>query len=160
MAEKKYKILARGSFGIRHCRLYRTDDHLLQVSGTYIEEYRKFYFREIKGALIQRHKVKNRVAAVTLGSLTLLSILLLNFSDPVAWGFGVFCSAITLILLLYFLPALLTGGFASLYLVTAVQHGRITAVSSFRKARKVVRFIESQLELEQPERSPQAVAPL
>lgn len=145
MAAKKYKRIARGSNSLERCYLYATEDHLLQVTGSYTEEYRRFYYKDIKGALIQEHTVKNRVCAGVLIALIALCVLLFASGSEIALGFGAFFSVVTFVLLLLLLPTLVTGGFATLYLVTSVQQEKVSAVSGRRKARKVVHKIEDRL---------------
>ncbi len=150
MADKKYKLIARGGSAMQRCRLYRADDHLLHVTGTYIEEYRKFYYSDIRGALIQENKKKSWIAALSIALFIAISVLLFTIGDSPAVPLGIFCSIIAAILVLYLAPTLVSGGFASLYIVTSVQHGRVAAVKSRRKARKVVGIIQQQLKLNQP----------
>lgn len=145
MAAKKFKKIAQGSTSFQRSRLYATEDHLLQVVGSYSEEYRRFYYKDIKGALIQDDTLKTRVCAGFLIALIIICVLCFVRGSDIAIGFGVFFSVVTFVVMLAVLPTLLTGGYASLFLVTSVQHEKVAAVSGRRKARKVIFQIQDRL---------------
>jgi hypothetical protein len=136
----KLKRIARSAMGT-HMSLYQADDHLLLVEGSYMEEYRRFYFRDIKAALM-RPRPSHAVAGFLLVLAVLGLGLLFQAGDvnEMAWvsyllGFAFFGR------LLY---VLFTGGYCEFYLNTAAQQTRIVGVGNVAKARKITALIAEQ----------------
>src|ERR1700742_3857011 len=111
MADIVYKRLTRARTGFSVAVLARTSlwlgpDHLLRIeSNGYSESYKRFYFRDIQGFIVQR-TTRARSVSISLGAVTfLLLFLTVITSDPDGRTAMLIAMAIFgLILLFYVLP--------------------------------------------------------
>lgn len=135
-----YRKLATGASPVSRTRLYRGSDHLLLVEGTYMEEYRRFFFKDIQAAIW----VPNRVHASALGFFGTALIaggiaFRLSLLPEPAWYFIV----PGLLVWLRLIYVLMRGGYCTFYLHTAAQYTRILGIGTVSKARKLVDLIET-----------------
>jgi len=145
MAEyKKYKKIASGANTAGRSRLYLADDHLLHVEGSYVENYRRFYFRDIQA--ISAHKRQPIAWLVVLAILLLITLISGSLSDP-GWFFF---SIPTVLVLLYLLYRTVQGGFCHFRIVTEVQDVQLCSVKTMSKANKVAGIIEENIRMLAP----------
>lgn len=136
------KRLARGARNFNRTRLYRAEDHLLLVEGHYVEEYRRFFHRDLQAALW----TPDRLPAGLLGGLFALftggAVALFPGGEEWQIGIGVFLAIPAVLILLRLLYVLACGGYCKFYLCTAAQQTLIPGVSTRRHARKIIRELE------------------
>jgi MFS family permease len=145
-SETEYRRLAgkgrrRGSF-IRvtasHSRLWLGRDHLLLVDSTgYEENYKRFYFRDIKAITIQRTN-RGRIIGIVSGLWLALGVVLAFATGTVgAWIFGILSG----IILCVFVTNLALGPTALCHLRTAVQVEELACWNRLRRARAAMERI-------------------
>lgn len=139
-----YKKIASGAKSFSRSRLYQTSDHLLSVSGSYIEEYRRFYFQDIKAALVHEQRSKTAMLGVITGLILIITIIGIISKEPDFQGVAFFTGILSVLLLAMLIPKLVEGGFAELYLITQIQSVQIEAITSLKKAEKVIELIRSK----------------
>lgn len=147
MKSSNHRKIARGSSVFQRSALYDVEDHLLMVRGTYLEEYRRFYFRDIKAALVRERRSKTVLSVILLVCLIFFCAVLFLSGSAVALSFGVVFGIITLLLIAQLAPGIFGGGFCRLYIVTNVQNEPIDAVSSWLQAERVVALIRAKSEI-------------
>ncbi len=135
-----YRKLVTGSGAGSRTYLYRGSDHLLLVEGSYLEEYRRFFYPDIQAALW----VPNRLYPWALGFLAAVLV---------AGGIALYLVPFLVAAWLMFVPAALIfvrlayvlarGGYCTFYLHTAAQYTRIRGISTVSKARKITGLIET-----------------
>lgn len=143
---KTYRKLAGSGFStmLRHS-LWEGPDHLLWVeSAVFQENYRRFYFQDIKSVVLRR---TGRRTAWTwgLGAFLVLFAAITVFSDGVAY-FSIFMTALLAILTA---AQWLKGPGCRVYLQTAVQTYHLSNLVRMRKALKVMDRIRASAETAQ-----------
>jgi hypothetical protein len=113
--------------------LWLGEDHILSVdSNGYFEEYRRFYFRDIQGWVMQRTGRREKQMWV-LGVLTVvLTAMAITFEQPWPMIFG----APAAVLMLFFLSTWLLGPTCVCFLQTAVHTENLAALNRVSKAQK------------------------
>lgn len=144
MAAKKTKLkrLARGARNFTRARLYRTDDHLLLVEGHYVEEYRRFFYRDLQAALWTIDRAALWGMGICFLVLSVGSLLLFSGGDAWRLGMGTFLSIPAVMILLRLVCVLACGGYCKFYLCTAAQQTLIPGVRTRRHARKIIKVLE------------------
>src|ERR1051326_1689602 len=145
--QKPYrKLPGLGRDVISISRLYQARDHLLVVnSNGYIEDYKRFYFRDIQ-AIIIRQSITGKVWNWALGALTVPSLAFAialfarreNGDLPAALFWGV-CA---ILFGVPFLINILRGPTCACHIRTAVQTERHAPLSRLRTAQKVLARIK------------------
>lgn len=170
MAEKEYQRLTWArmrrtglltAFATRSS-LWQGKDHLLCIdSNGYMEEYKRFYFRDIQAVTLvetKRRLIWNWVLGVLLaGCVGAWSIDLLS-ADGMSTGTMITAFVITL---LFALPLVLNniyGPTCVCHLRTAVQTELLPSLNRLRRARKVLDRIRPLIEAAQGSISPEAIA--
>lgn len=123
------------SFG-KHT-LWQGKDHLLAMySNGMLEDYRRFYYRDIQGLVITKTR-KAAVIATVIFLLCLISaILSWHFSRDLA-PWSVFFGIVSGVFLVYLLSSLMKGPSCECRIITAVQNEPLRAVTLLRHGRKL-----------------------
>jgi len=143
-SEIRYKRLSRFRVRTGLSSLWLGPDHILSVnSNGYIENYKRFYFRDIQAIIIQqtsRRAVWNGVlAAPLLGSFIGLLACLSSFSqDEVG---AIVCATILSIFLFFFVLNFILGMGCACDIRTAVQIQRLPSVRRVPNAKYVLETI-------------------
>ena len=110
-------------------------DHLLHIStGIFVEEYKRFYFRDIQSLMINQSKswiVVNIILAVLMAGLIFLTVA---FGDLVRLIGGI----IALIMFVMLVVNLIRGPGCVCYIQTAVQKQKLRSVSRIKKAQQIM----------------------
>ena len=144
MSEIRYIRLTRFSFRSPFSNLWLGPDHIMSVrSNSYMETYKRFYFRDIQAVVIRTTSARtiwNIVMVLPLiGCLTgLMASLTSNRQNEVAILIWLILSAM---LLLVVLINNIRGTSCACYLRTAVQIERLPSLNRVRKARRVLNRI-------------------
>ncbi len=130
-----------------YTKLYRGEDHLLQViSVTFSERYKRFYFRDIQAITLVRTRAWLIWAGLSgFGALSLLAVAL---AVDEAVGRGV-CASGAGVFALIALSHLLRGPSCRCCVQTAVQTERIPSLNRERKTRKVLAGLQPLIEAAQ-----------
>lgn len=160
MAEQpfKYHRLPGGrriSFGYES--LYLGPDHLLAVRGRgWIEEYKRFYFRDIQALITRKTAVGavQNLAAMILGVLFLIPII--TSKDPEAWWWGVPAAVCLLILI----GNWWRGPTCLCHIQTAVQIEKLPSLHILKKANRAIAILRQHIEAAQGQLTPEIVSSL
>ena len=110
-------------------------DHLLHVAtGVFVEEYKRFYFRDIQSLMVHQSKswiVATIVFAVLAAGLIFLSVA---FGDLVRLIAGI----IALIMILILVVNLIRGPGCVCHIQTAVQKQRLRSIFRVKKAQQIM----------------------
>ena len=144
MNEPAYQTLpGRGRTWSGRSRIWLGTDHILHVmTRGYVENYRRFFFNDIQGIVVQRTqmgKVWTAVWSVPLVFFALLAIFIDETPGRIA--FAIFAAPFALGLIVN----LALGSTCACYIRTAVQTERIPAVSRIRSAEKFIAQIEPHI---------------
>lgn len=153
--DKEYvKLAGRGSFTTFQARLWLAKDHILQVTSTgYTENYKRFYFRDIRGMTVTQTswRVYWNIIWLLLAALAVVPIL---FSQEalIVWVFG----SVSGLFLLGAVINSLKGTTCQFHIQTAIQTEKLVPLGRVGRARK---FIERMRPIilaaqEQPVRPP------
>ncbi|WFB36771.1 hypothetical protein P3T73_03220 [Kiritimatiellota bacterium B12222] len=145
-ARKRSKVIGRGSSSFSRSTLYLMGDHILKLEGQFTETYRRFYFKDLQSA----YWIKNRGSlwAMIIFILLFIAIAIPFFINDLP-GVAAFPAGIALLATIYLLFIQATGGYVHFYLSTPAQEERIREIKTQRKARKILRLIESHIERSQ-----------
>jgi hypothetical protein len=143
-SEIHYKRLARFRVRTGLSSLWLGPDHILSVnSNGYIENYKRFYFRDIQAIIVQRtsrRAVWNGIlAAPLLGAFIGLLACLSSLSEDEVGA--IICSVILVIILSFFILNYILGVGCACHIRTAVQIQRLPSVRRVPYARHVLETI-------------------
>lgn len=114
--------------------LWKGDDHLLQVySRIGIEDYKRFYYKDIQALIIQKTRV-GFVLIIASAALFALTALLTIIADG---GWSVFSGLMAAVFLVIFLYHACKGATCRTYLLTAVQTERVQSLKRLSTALRV-----------------------
>ncbi len=119
-----------------YTRLYRGNDHLLQVSSvTFSESYKRFYFRDIQAFIV----VRTKDWIVVIGLLLMLALLLTGLAVGVGDSVGsVVLGSFAALLLILALVVGLQGPSCRCHVRTAVQTEKLPSLNRLRRAEKIL----------------------
>jgi archaellum biogenesis protein FlaJ (TadC family) len=133
--KKQYKRLCSGGHLFYRYTLWLGKDHLLYISaGIFVEDYKRFYFRDIQSLIIYKTnywKVWNIVLAC-LGAMFL--IMAIFFADTEAMIAGIMASLLSSILAFN----LIKGPTCAAHIQTAVQKEKLHCMVRIKKAQKIM----------------------
>src|SRR5215469_7002742 len=142
-SEIQYKRLARFRVRTGLSSLWLGPDHILSVnSNGYVENYKRFYFRDIQAIIIQRtsrRAVWNGILAAPLLGAVIGLLACLPFSENVVGA--IICSVILAIILLFFVLNYILGVGCACHIRTAVQIQRLPSVRRVPYAKHVLETI-------------------
>lgn len=147
--QKAYKRLPGRGVRIYRQSLWLGSDHLLSVINRgYSEDYKRFYFRDVRAIQIRRTGLY-RFLNLTMG-LLLLFCLTIQLLAKIAWEWSdaaqlVFASC-TAIAALTLLLNFLLGPTCEVHLYTAVHTERLTALVRMRTAQKAMALLRARIE--------------
>lgn len=160
-AEKEYRRLAGAQqLGWTRSSLWLGRDHLLKVTNVsgYVQEYRRFYFKDIQALIVQR---SNRGLSFSIILLSLILILIFiaadhYFRSGLQFAIIALPAPIALLAINW-----LRGPSCKFYVRTAVQTDRVEAVRRVRKAERIIAqlrplILQAQGEWPAPSSSPAA----
>ena len=138
------------AWGVR-CTLWLGPDHLLSVERTnFTEDYRRYYFKDIKAIIVRRTR---RWGAVTAVLLTLLLLLVGGFSIAAmkAPPFDrmlpvIFAGILSMPLLVALLVHLVRGPTCICHLRTPVQQEQLPSLNRLWKARRTLARIQAAID--------------
>jgi hypothetical protein len=167
VAEKQYQRLTRsapyssGRITVALAwrqSLWLAQDHLLSIrSNRFVEEYRRFYFRDIQAITVR--KTRRRDFWNMVLSLLLLFCVAILMSQDNAIRMAVW--AWSLVLVLVGLPLLLNnllGPTCTCYMRTAVQVEELPSMNRLRKAQKILMLIRPLIAAAQGELTTEQVS--
>ncbi len=140
--------------------LWLGKDHLLSMDTMwFMEDYKRFYYRDIQAFLIRktaRGKIINLVLSILAALMLLLAVL-----GGAFWGWGregwYICGGIALFFLLMVGINALMGPTCICHLQTAVQREELPSLTRFRTARKAVNRLKPLIETAQGTLSPEEI---
>ncbi|CAN5496103.1 hypothetical protein BH09VER1_BH09VER1_42860 [soil metagenome] len=150
--DKEYvKIAGRGGFTSFQSRLWLAKDHILQVTSTgYTENYKRFYFRDIRGMTVTQTSWRTYLNVIAL-SLAALAALPICFSQeaPIVWIFGIISG------LFVFWAAInsLRGTACVFHISTAIQTEKLASLGRLGRARKFVERVRPLVQAVQEEQA-------
>jgi hypothetical protein len=114
-------------------------DHLLHIAtGIFVEEYKRFYFRDIQSLTIHQSR-SGTVANIVLAVLGVgFGALTVAFNDLGRIIAGI----ITLALVINLMGNFMRGPACVCYIQTAVQKQRLRSISRVKKAQKIMDFLK------------------
>lgn len=130
------KLPGGGSLLLSYARLYRAEDHVLQVMSTgFSESYLRFYYRDIQGISLRKTHTGKIVNAV-LGAVMLVfsSLLFVPGAEPAGY----------FLMGLFGIPLLVNVAFGptcAAHIQTAVQRQKLTSLGRLRAARNTLRML-------------------
>ncbi len=137
--------------------LYEGPDHLLQIKSTGVSEnYRRFFYRDIKYLHIAKTRVALIENLIITGLITLFGLwgyFILEDIEPLAVFFWII-SGVSFLCLLY---SILSGGSCQCWIETDVQRERLFSVNRIRPAKKIFVRVAPLIEKEQGRLSPEAL---
>lgn len=141
----------RSIAAVSYTSLWLSADHLLQVEGTrFSEDYKRFYFKDIKAVTLRRTPTWGRTNWICLGLAILVMGLFAAFAVHAAPNdrgpFLVIGICIAAIFLLFGFINLLLGPTCVCHLLTAVQQEELPSLKRLRRARKVLNRIREAVE--------------
>ena len=141
MSQPTYKKLSgRGRTWSGHARIWQGEDHLLLVlTSGYVENYRRFFFKDIQGIVVQRTHMGKTWNGIWGGLGLFLGLLALLVPDDVG-KIVLACLAAPFVIGLVINLAL--GPTCACYIRTAVQTERVPAISRRRTAEKFIARVE------------------
>lgn len=154
--QKPYvKLPGRGVRGwvasVSYTSLWMGADHLLQVEGTRIsEDYKRFYFKDIKAIIVRRTRKWATTNWILLGLAVLFfglfGVIAFNVAPSDREGFLIAGGCIAGFFLLIVLINLLLGPTCVCHLRTPVQEEELPSLKRVRTARKALRRIREAVE--------------
>jgi hypothetical protein len=134
-----YKRLSSGWHIFYRYTLWMGQDHLLHVAtGIFVEEYKRFYFRDIQSLIVHKSNawlVWNFVLLFLAFGSALISAALVDIERMVA-------GIITALLIMIVLSSFIRGPGCVCYIQTAVQKQKLRSISRINKARKIMDFLK------------------
>jgi len=114
-------------------------DHLLHIAtGIFVEEYKRFYFRDIQSLTVHQSRSWT-VANIVLAVLGVgFGALIVAFEDLVRIVAGTITIALFVILLVNYIR----GPGCVCYIQTAVQKQKLRSISRINKAQKIMDFLK------------------
>lgn len=143
-----YKRLCSGWHLFYRYTLWMGRDHLLHIAtGIFVEEYKRFYFRDIQSLIV--HKSNSwLVWNFVLLFLAFVSALITGaFADIERMAAGI----ITILLILIVLISFIRGPGCVCYIQTSVQTQRLRSISRINKAKKIMDFLKPMVHRSQQE---------
>ena len=131
----RYKRLCSAWHVFYRYTLWSGGDHLLHIAtGIFIEDYKRFYYRDIQAFII--HKTNSwLVWNLVLTFLAALSALLTYALDDIQrLGPGI----VTILLVMIAFTSFIRGPGCVCYIQTAVQKQKLRSISRIRKAQKIL----------------------
>ena len=131
----EYKRLCGGWYLFYRYTLWMGQDHLLHIAtGIFVEEYKRFYFRDIQSLMVHQSKswiVINIILAVLVAGLIFLTVA---FGDLVRIISGI----LALIMVVMLVVNLIRGPGCVCYIQTAVQKQKLRSISRIKKAQQIM----------------------
>lgn len=143
---RKYKRLPGRPFALFGARsLWQGDDHLLWVESVFfMENYKRFFYRDIQSIVVQRGGVHTLWSAIW-GVPAFICCLVAFLVQGTPYVSGIFASVFLLALGIN----LVLGPSCSVYLQTGVQIQKIESLKRIRTARKAIARIKELVEAAQ-----------
>ncbi len=133
-------------------RLYLGKDHILGVyNAAYTEDYRRFYFKDIRAIVIAATPRRERLAAIYGGGALLL--LLIAFMKGGNWG--IFFMILAVLFLFSVALNWHRGPTCSCRLYTAASREDLPSLGRLRNAQQVVRILKPLIEESQGSLAPE-----
>lgn len=144
-----YKRLPGRGVRVYRQSLWLASDHVLNVINRgYSEDYKRFYFRDVRAIQIRRTGLYRRLN-LTLGAV-LLFCLTIQVLANVAWRWDevaqLLFAGCTTIAALSFLVNFLLGPSCEVHLYTAVHTERLSSLVRTRTAQKAVAMLRARIE--------------
>lgn len=145
-----YKRLCSGWHIFYRYTLWMGKDHLLHIAtGIFVEEYRRFYFRDIQSLIVHKSNSWLVWNFVLLFLAFVSAMIAVAFSDIARMVAGM----MAILLIMFVLISFIRGPGCVCYIQTAVQTQKLRSISRLNKAQKIMDFlkpiiIESQQESE------------
>jgi|SRR5215218_1675904 len=137
------KLPGRGRTWSGRSRIWLGSDHILHVmTRGYVENYRRFFFNDIHGIVVQRTQTGKVWTAIWSVLVAVFALIAISMNDSV--GRSVFAT-IAAPFGIGLLVNLILGPTCACYIRTAVQTERIPAVSRVRSAEKFIAMIEPHI---------------
>jgi hypothetical protein len=138
-----------------YTRLYRGDDHLLQVNSiTFNERYKRFYFRDIQAFIV----VRTPWGTIWLVLYIVVGLLLGGIAASVGDIPGLVLGFVALLLFVWALISGLRGASCRCYVRTAVQTEKLSSLNRLRRAEKIIASLKPLIEATQGAMPETAVA--
>lgn len=151
--EKRYKRLPGRTFSFICVKsLWMASDHLLYVlSWSISENYKRFYFDNIRSITVKETKVGLKIGRF-FGAVGIISVLPAIFTGT---GWNIFFWVLVVIGLAMFVISLVKGPTCHFYIETAAQTERIGNIGHIASAQKVINTIRPLIEKAQEENPPE-----
>ena len=136
----KYNRLCSGWHVFYRYTLWSGGDHLLHIAtGIFVEEYKRFYYRDIQAFII--HKTNSWLvwSFVFVFLATLSALIAYALDDIQRLGAGI----ITILLAMIALISFIRGPGCVCCIQTAVQKQKLRSISRIRKAQKILDTLKS-----------------
>ena len=131
----EYKPLCSGWYLFYRYPLWMGKDHLLHIAtGVFVEEYKRFYFRDIQSLMVQQSKswiLVNIILAVLVAGLIFLAMA---FGELMQLISGILALIMVAILVVNFIR----GPGCVCYIQTAVQKQKLRSISRIKKAQQIM----------------------
>ena len=133
--KKQYKRLCSGGHLFYRYTLWLGQDHLLYISaGIFVEEYKRFYFRDIQSLII--HKTNSwKVWNIVLVCLGALFLIMAIGSADTGSAVAAIMASLTISILVF---NLIKGPTCDAHIQTAVQNEKLYCMARINKAQKIM----------------------
>lgn len=141
----QYKLAAKGGSLFGRQKLYFGEDHLLVIDGTYVERYRRLYYKDIQ-ALLRYRTWSSIVIQLFLAMIIFFGVIgVFTGATAPNWWWLFLIVPISVILAYTFYA----GRSCAVGVKTQVQLVRLTAIGGVRKARKFEQQLSERIEATQ-----------
>jgi hypothetical protein len=133
--KKLYKRLGSAGHLFYRYTLWLGHDHLLYISiGIFVEEYSRFYFRDVQSVIIHKTNSWN-LWNIVLGCLAALFLIMtVSSADIERIVFGIMAGLVIVILVINYVR----GPTCACYIQTAVQRKKLHSINRMKKARLIM----------------------
>ncbi len=123
--------------------LWEGPDHMLMIeSSSMAEDYKRFYYKDIKSIVFERSQAYMIINCVNIGMILFSYFLYYNFYKPYNSGILIPAGFIFVVSLYYLISNLYHGRSCNCWIETAVQRENLQAVKRVKHAEELIEKIE------------------
>ena len=146
--KSRYKRLCSGWHLFYRYTLWLGQDHLLHIAtGNIVEEYKRFYFRDIQSLIVHKSKslIVSSIVLAILAAVAASLTFALGDTDRIVAGI------IAIILVMILVVNTIRGPGCVCYIQTAVQTQKLRSISRINNAQKIMNSLRPYIQRSQQE---------
>ena len=146
--KSRYKRLCSGWHLFYRYTLWSGQDHLLHIAtGIFVEEYKRFYFRDIQSLIVHKSKslIVSSIVLAILAAVAASLTLALGDTERIVAGI------IAIILVMILVVNTIRGPGCVCYIQTAVQEQKLRSISRINNAQKMMDSLRPYIQRSQQE---------